>query len=75
MYSLLRGKYIFSYISIIQLLSSNLNKSLSLQNVLNEYRNQGNEFLFKVFESAKFLEDLTGISDYKELNNEVGCYG
>ncbi|XP_061391359.1 ubiquitin-like modifier-activating enzyme ATG7 [Musca vetustissima] len=41
------------------------------EKVLNEYRTNGNEFLFKVFESAKYLEDLTGISDYKELQNEI----
>ncbi|XP_073845173.1 autophagy-related 7 [Musca autumnalis] len=41
------------------------------EKVLCEYRNNGNEFLFKVFETAKFLEDLTGISDYKELQNEI----
>ncbi|XP_005180237.1 ubiquitin-like modifier-activating enzyme ATG7 [Musca domestica] len=41
------------------------------EKVLSEYRLHGNGFLFKVFESAKFLEDLTGISDYKELQNEI----
>ncbi|XP_065367287.1 uncharacterized protein Atg7 [Calliphora vicina] len=41
------------------------------ENVLNAYHTQGNEFLFKVFESAKYLEDLTGISEYKDLNNEI----
>ncbi|XP_013097237.2 ubiquitin-like modifier-activating enzyme ATG7 [Stomoxys calcitrans] len=41
------------------------------EQILNEFRKQDNEFLFKVFESAKFLEDLTGISDYKDLKNEI----
>ncbi|TMW45447.1 hypothetical protein DOY81_009471 [Sarcophaga bullata] len=41
------------------------------EKVLNTYRSEGNEFLFKVFESAKYLEDLTGISEYRELNNEI----
>lgn len=33
------------------------------QNVLAEYGSHGNNFLLKVFESAKYLEDLTGLTD------------
>lgn len=41
------------------------------EKVLAAFRDQGNDFLFKVCETAKYLEDLTGISDYKDLCNEI----
>lgn len=39
--------------------------------VLSEYREHGNTFLFRVFESSKYLETLTGINEYENLSNEV----
>ncbi|XP_037941686.1 ubiquitin-like modifier-activating enzyme atg7, partial [Teleopsis dalmanni] len=41
------------------------------EKVITEYRQQGNQFLFKAFETAKYLEDLTGISEFKDLNSEI----
>ncbi|EDW08442.1 ubiquitin-like modifier-activating enzyme ATG7 [Drosophila mojavensis] len=41
------------------------------ERVLAAYRSEGHEFLFKTFETAKYLEDLTGISDFKRLNSEI----
>lgn len=43
----------------------------NLQKVLAEYKSRGNEFLFQVFESAKYLEDLTGISDLLDVDNDI----
>lgn len=34
-----------------------------MQTVLSEYRSRGNAFLFDVFNSAKYLEELTGINE------------
>lgn len=42
-----------------------------LQKVLAEYKSRGNEFLFDVFDSAKYLEDLTGISDLLDVENDI----
>ncbi|XP_020815357.1 ubiquitin-like modifier-activating enzyme ATG7 [Drosophila serrata] len=39
--------------------------------VLEAYRKEGHTFLFKTFETAKYLEDLTGISEFKRLNSEI----
>ncbi|KAH8355297.1 hypothetical protein KR093_010699 [Drosophila rubida] len=39
--------------------------------VLDAYRRDGHAFLFKTFETAKYLEDLTGISEFKRLNSEI----
>ncbi|XP_016941164.3 ubiquitin-like modifier-activating enzyme ATG7 [Drosophila suzukii] len=39
--------------------------------VLNAYKKEGNAFLLKTFETAKYLEDLTGISEFKRLNSEI----
>ncbi|XP_030558121.1 ubiquitin-like modifier-activating enzyme ATG7 [Drosophila novamexicana] len=41
------------------------------QRVLAAYRSEGHAFLFKTFETAKYLEDLTGISEFKRLNSEI----
>ncbi|XP_053962686.1 ubiquitin-like modifier-activating enzyme ATG7 [Anastrepha ludens] len=41
------------------------------EKVLAEYRTNGNAFLFKAFETAKYLEDLTGISDFKTLDSAI----
>lgn len=45
-----------------------------LQRVLQAYRNEGHKFLFKTFETAKYLEDLTGISEFMRLNSKVSLY-
>lgn len=42
-----------------------------LQRVLQAYRSEGHTFLFKTFETAKYLEDLTGISEFMRLNSKV----
>ncbi|XP_033246653.1 ubiquitin-like modifier-activating enzyme ATG7 isoform X1 [Drosophila miranda] len=39
--------------------------------VLGAFKNVGHAFLFKTFETAKYLEDLTGISEFKRLNSEI----
>ncbi|SPP75575.1 ubiquitin-like modifier-activating enzyme ATG7 [Drosophila guanche] len=39
--------------------------------VLSAFRNEGHVFLFRTFETAKYLEDLTGISEFKRLNSEI----
>lgn len=36
---------------------------MNFQKVLNEYKKQDKKFLLQVLDSAKFLEDLTGISE------------
>ncbi|XP_034108121.1 ubiquitin-like modifier-activating enzyme ATG7 isoform X1 [Drosophila albomicans] len=41
------------------------------KHVLDAYREEGHAFLFKTFETAKYLEDLTGISEFKRLNSEI----
>ncbi|EDW01725.1 GH21606 [Drosophila grimshawi] len=41
------------------------------ERVLAAYRSEGHAFLFKTFETAKYLEDLTGISEFKRLNSEI----
>ncbi|XP_036343701.1 LOW QUALITY PROTEIN: ubiquitin-like modifier-activating enzyme ATG7 [Rhagoletis pomonella] len=41
------------------------------EKVISEYREKGNAFLFKAFETAKYLEDLTGISDFKALDSTI----
>ncbi|KAM8712371.1 hypothetical protein ACLKA7_012827 [Drosophila subpalustris] len=41
------------------------------ERVLDAYRKEGHAFLFKTFETAKYLEDLTGISEFKRLNSEI----
>ncbi|XP_067632933.1 ubiquitin-like modifier-activating enzyme ATG7 [Eurosta solidaginis] len=41
------------------------------EKIIAEYREKGNAFLFKAFETAKYLEDLTGISDFKELDSRI----
>uniref|UniRef100_A0A0K8UC96 Ubiquitin-like modifier-activating enzyme ATG7 n=1 Tax=Bactrocera latifrons TaxID=174628 RepID=A0A0K8UC96_BACLA len=41
------------------------------EKIIAEYRAQGNAFLFKAFETAKYLEDLTGISDFKALDSAI----
>lgn len=46
-----------------------------IQVILDEYEKNGHSFLFKVFETSKYLEDLSGISALmKEEHAEVG-YG
>lgn len=45
-----------------------------LQRVLQAYRNEGHKFLFQTFETAKYLEDLTGISEFMRLNSKVSLY-
>ncbi|EDW74525.1 uncharacterized protein Dwil_GK21355 [Drosophila willistoni] len=39
--------------------------------ILSSFRKEGHAFLFKTFETAKYLEDLTGISEFKRLNSEI----
>ncbi|KAH8402248.1 hypothetical protein KR009_010694 [Drosophila setifemur] len=39
--------------------------------VLDAFTKEGHAFLFKTFETAKYLEDLTGISEFKRLNSEI----
>lgn len=39
--------------------------------MLAEYKSRGNKFLFQVFDSAKYLEDLTGISDLLDVDNDI----
>ncbi|EDW91605.1 ubiquitin-like modifier-activating enzyme ATG7 [Drosophila yakuba] len=39
--------------------------------VLDQYKKEGHAFLLKTFETAKYLEDLTGISEFKRLNSEI----
>ncbi|KAH8353896.1 hypothetical protein KR067_000559 [Drosophila pandora] len=39
--------------------------------VLDAFRSEGHSFLFKTFETAKYLEDLTGISEFTRLNSEI----
>lgn len=41
------------------------------RNVLEKYKELRLEFLFKVMESSQYLEDITGISQYKDLENEI----
>ncbi|ALC41729.1 Atg7 [Drosophila busckii] len=41
------------------------------ERVLAAYRSEGHAFLFKTFETAKYLEDLTGISEFKRLDSEI----
>ncbi|KAH8416033.1 hypothetical protein KR222_006922 [Zaprionus bogoriensis] len=41
------------------------------ERVLQAYRSEGHAFLFKTFETAKYLEDLTGISEFMRLNSEI----
>lgn len=40
-----------------------INKTFFLQKILEEYKKDGHQFLLKVFESSKYLEDLSGITD------------
>lgn len=40
--------------------------------VLNEFESKGNDFLMKVFDSADYLEEITGIDKMAEIDNEVG---
>ena len=42
-----------------------------LKIVLEEYKTRGNEFLVQVFETTKYLEDLTGITDLVNQDHEV----
>lgn len=39
--------------------------------VLNEYRDNGNEFLLRVFDSAEYLEKITGLEEYADMDNDV----
>ncbi|KAH8277792.1 hypothetical protein KR018_007498 [Drosophila ironensis] len=39
--------------------------------VLDAYKKEGHVFLFKTFETAKYLEDLTGISEFKRLESQI----
>ncbi|KAL5274081.1 ATG7 family protein [Megaselia abdita] len=41
------------------------------EKVLAEFGQTHFEFLFKAFESSKYLEDLTGISQYEDLENDI----
>lgn len=41
------------------------------EKVLKEYESNGDEFLLKVFDSADYLETVTGISEMTELDNDV----
>lgn len=36
---------------------------LIAQKIVDAYKANGHEFLFKVFETSKYLEDLSGISE------------
>lgn len=49
-------------------------KKIGLQKVLNEYQVRGNEFLLDAFNSSKYLEDLTGISEMLKESHEVSRY-
>lgn len=44
---------------------------LNFQKVLDEYQAHGNEFLLKVFESSKYLEEVTGIDEMENMDNDV----
>ncbi|XP_055385831.1 ubiquitin-like modifier-activating enzyme atg7 isoform X2 [Condylostylus longicornis] len=39
--------------------------------ILNEYRNRNIDFLLDVFNSAQYLLDLTGISEFEDLDNNI----
>jgi ubiquitin-like modifier-activating enzyme ATG7 len=39
--------------------------------VLQQYDTHGNEFLLRVFDSAEYLEEVTGIDKMGQLDNEV----
>lgn len=41
------------------------------ENVLKEYESNGNEFLLKVFETTKYLEDVTGISTMEDIATDI----
>lgn len=42
------------------------------QRIVDEYKRNGNEFLFKVFDTSKHLEDISGISELlSEEHDEV----
>lgn len=41
-----------------------------LQKIIDEYRSKGHEFLFKVFNSSKCLEELSGISEMLSTQHE-----
>lgn len=41
------------------------------EKVLNQYNENGKDFLMKVFDSAKYLEDVTGISEMEDIDTGV----
>lgn len=41
------------------------------EKVLDQFRDHGNEFLMKVFDSAEYLEAVTGIDKMAEVDNDV----
>lgn len=41
------------------------------ERVIKEYDVEGDEFLLKVFNSADYLENVTGIDEMKEIDNDV----
>lgn len=45
--------------------------NLNFQKVLDEYKAHGNEFLLKVLESSKYLEEVTGIDEMENIDNDV----
>lgn len=44
------------------------------EKVLKEYETNGDEFLLKVFDSADYLENVTGISEMTDIDNDVSCF-
>uniref|UniRef100_A0A1A9X4S5 THIF-type NAD/FAD binding fold domain-containing protein n=1 Tax=Glossina brevipalpis TaxID=37001 RepID=A0A1A9X4S5_9MUSC len=41
------------------------------EKVVEAFRAEGDSFLFKVFETSTYLTNLTGISEYERINNEI----
>ena len=41
------------------------------EKVLDQYNENGKDFLMKVFDSAKYLEDVTGISEMEDIDTGV----
>lgn len=46
-------------------------ENFTFQKVIGAFQAEGDDFLFKVFETSTYLTDLTDISKFEEINNEV----